>query len=247
MPHSHSDTSRRPPGRFWQAERERVRVKICGVKNIETALACAAHGADAIGIHAVPATQSLERLEDWQRWLAAVPSAISIFLLTDTSDLLLLERLTALSSCDTIQLQAQHEPENVHRVAQWLRPRGYKLVKSLGVTELDEPTALSYIDEMQGAADAFLLDTTFGGGSGRTHDWQLAARIARRLTAPIILAGGLTPGNVADAIIAMRPFAVDVESGVEVALPSAHGIVRAKDFEKVAAFVKACRGRDHLP
>lgn len=86
------------------------------------------------------------------------------------------------------------------------------------------------------AADAVLLDTFKNGvlgGTGSTHDWNLSAAAARSIKAPVILAGGLNPSNVAEAIAKVRPYAVDVSSGVETD--------GRKDPEKVDAFVKAVR------
>lgn len=89
---------------------------------------------------------------------------------------------------------------------------------------------------LSAAADAVLLDTYKDGqlgGTGATHDWNMSASITRDLKAPVILAGGLNPSNVAEAIKIVRPYAVDVSSGVETE--------GQKDPEKVAAFVKEVR------
>lgn len=99
-------------------------------------------------------------------------------------------------------------------------------------------TAGSVIDRMEaGMADLVLLDSRAGdrlGGTGQTFDWSIAAEVARQM--PIILAGGLTPDNVADAIRQVRPFAVDVSSGVET-----DGV---KDPGKIRDFIRAVRMAD---
>src|SRR5690606_12944148 len=87
------------------------------------------------------------------------------------------------------------------------------------------------------AADMLLLDTAHEGrigGTGVTHDWSVSARIVEASRVPVILAGGLNPGNVADAIERVGPAGVDANSGLE------HGDGR-KDFEKIKAFVNAAR------
>lgn len=92
------------------------------------------------------------------------------------------------------------------------------------------------IRDLSTAADAVLLDTFKDGqlgGTGVAHDWNMSASIARDIKVPIILAGGLNPINVAEAIKTVRPYAVDVSSGVETE--------GRKDLKKVAAFVKAVR------
>ncbi|MFB3765521.1 MAG: phosphoribosylanthranilate isomerase [Methanotrichaceae archaeon] len=95
---------------------------------------------------------------------------------------------------------------------------------------------INNIRSMSMAADAVLLDTFKDGklgGTGATHDWNMSASISRDLKVPVILAGGLNPANVAEAIKIVRPYAVDVSSGVETE--------GRKDFQKVAAFVKEVR------
>jgi phosphoribosylanthranilate isomerase len=89
---------------------------------------------------------------------------------------------------------------------------------------------------MAGATDAVLLDTLKNGklgGTGEVHDWSVSADIARNLQIPVILAGGLNPSNVGKAIRTVRPYAVDVSSGVETA--------GRKDQEKIESFVREVR------
>jgi len=98
------------------------------------------------------------------------------------------------------------------------------------------PDNIHNIRNLSTAADAVLFDTFKDGqlgGTGATHDWNVSASTAKDLKVPIILAGGLNPSNVAEAIKIVRPYAVDVSSGVETE--------GRKDPEKVAAFVKAVR------
>jgi len=88
-------------------------------------------------------------------------------------------------------------------------------------------------------ADALVvdsLDDAGAGGTGETHDWGRTGDLVESLDSPVVLAGGLTPDNVADAVATARPFAVDVASGVE-AEPG------RKDPEAVSAFVRAAGGR----
>ncbi len=85
-------------------------------------------------------------------------------------------------------------------------------------------------------ADAVLLDTMVNGklgGTGAVHDWDMSAKIARALKVPVILAGGLNPGNVAEAIVKVRPYAVDVSSGTETQ--------GKKDPEKIRSFIREVR------
>jgi len=100
--------------------------------------------------------------------------------------------------------------------------------------DADEPAAARRNDDV---ADALLVDSATpegGGGTGRTHDWDRTADLAAELDSPVVLAGGLTPDNVAEAVATVDPFAVDVASGVE-----REGGV--KDHDAVAAFVENAR------
>ena len=94
---------------------------------------------------------------------------------------------------------------------------------------------------MAGAADAVLLDTFKDGklgGTGAVHDWSVSASLARNLQIPVILAGGLNPSNVGEAIRTVKPYAVDVSSGVETA--------GRKDQKKVESFVREVRSCQQL-
>jgi phosphoribosylanthranilate isomerase len=102
---------------------------------------------------------------------------------------------------------------------------------------VDGEAALRRAEQAAAWADALHLDTRTGarlGGTGVTHDWSLSARIAAATPIPVILAGGLTADNVAEAVGHVRPFGVDVNSGVE----DARGV---KDPAKMRAFVAAAR------
>lgn len=109
-------------------------------------------------------------------------------------------------------------------------------IKAVHVREGDD--AASVMGRMEpGMADLVLLDSRAGdrlGGTGQTFDWSIAAEISRQM--PIILAGGLTPDNVGEAVRVVRPFAVDVSSGVET-----DGV---KDPDKIRAFIQAVRTAD---
>lgn len=92
-------------------------------------------------------------------------------------------------------------------------------------------------DESAASVDAFLVDSYSAdspGGTGRVGDWAAAADFVRRCRTPVLLAGGLTPDNVAEALRAVRPWGVDISSGVERA-------PRRKDLEKVQRFIRTCR------
>ncbi|MHC1575634.1 MAG: phosphoribosylanthranilate isomerase, partial [Candidatus Methanogasteraceae archaeon] len=128
-----------------------------------------------------------------------------------------------------------------------------KLIKTIAVPK-DAPSGtsdhiMSRIDSLTGIADAILLDTSIStgaksgeeggarsGGTGKVHDWEISAEIVERSGLPVILAGGLTPDNAADAIRKVHPYAVDTASGVETD--------RKRKPDKVRRFIRECMMAD---
>jgi len=208
-----------------------MRVKICGVRTVEDALKCAHSGADAIGMLLArsPRRISIEDARDIARRLPPFVMPVIVMMpgsANDVIDAALRVRPGA------VQLQGDEPPEMMERVRRALP--GVRLIKAIHMGEGEE---LAKARSYEGFADALLLDTMSPnrGGSGVTHDWNLSRNIISSTKTPVILAGGLKPANVADAIKATRPFAVDVASGVE-------NSDRAKDIELVRAFIKNAKG-----
>jgi len=111
--------------------------------------------------------------------------------------------------------------------------KGVKIIKSIHVTGLG---AIELAKEYLPFADALLLDSRDGariGGTGKTHDWEISRKIVRESNKPVILAGGLSPDNVYQAVKKVRPFAVDVNSGVETNL--------RKDPAKMKVFINEAK------
>lgn len=197
-------------------------VKICGVTRLEDAVAAAKAGADSIGLNFYPKSPrhiDPARAAEIVRTLPEGVEAVGVFV-NDPP-----ERVNAIAEqagLHMVQLHGEESPDDADRihlpVIKALRLRG----------EDDIASAERY------RVDIYLLDTPseIFGGTGKTHDWTLAAKACRRLRA--FLAGGLTPDNVAAAVRAVNPYGVDVAGGVE----SAPGI---KDPAKIAAFIQAAR------
>lgn len=229
----------RPLGKFW-APGETVRVKVCGVKSADAAWMCFELGVDAIGIHCVGGSAMVERLRGWASWLQVVPQDLSVFLLTDIDDLVILDRLMSWSNCDTVQLQGAKTAAIVTKVGEFLRPRGIKFVKSIGAAEMSPQEAIAYSCNLRPWLDGIIVDTSFGGGSGKPHDWSVTKQIAKAVSLPIILAGGLSQGNIEDALAVVDAFGVDIETGVEVLLANTPDRrVTAKSQRKTAEFLDA--------
>ncbi len=202
----------------------KTQVKICGVTTVADALAAAEAGADMIGLmlyEGSPRHISHAQAAEISRALPPFVLKVGVFVNPEEA---LVSR--AIAECQLSLLQF-HGTEPSEFCTQF----GLMSVKALRVKDAVSLTALE-----QYATDAFLLDAYAPnglGGTGEKFNWDLAVE-AQKFGKPIFLAGGLTPENVADAVRQVRPFAVDVSSGVE----SAPGM---KDAAKVRAFIAAVR------
>jgi len=195
-----------------------VLIKICGLTNEEDAAHAAAAGASALGVIFAPASPrrvSADRARDIVR---AVPAAIPVVGVFVDAPLEEIVATVAHTGVRWVQLHGD-EPE---RYASALK---MPLLRAAGVdAALDAwPTATLLLDAVSSAER---------GGTGRRVDWERAAAVARRRKT--VLAGGLTADNVAEAIATVRPFGVDVSSGVE-ASPG------RKDRDKVSRFLENAR------
>jgi phosphoribosylanthranilate isomerase len=200
-----------------------VKVKICGVTTPEDAEAAVRCGADAIGLNFYlksPRVVTVSRAKEVVRSLGPNACAVGVFVNAPREEIAYAVEVVGLRA---IQLHGDETPEDC---AGW---EGLTVIKALAAASRGELAARA----ARYAVDYVLLDTPRPsyGGSGQTFDWAVAAEIpAGRL----VLAGGLTPSNVAAAIRAVHPAAVDVASGVE-AHPG------RKDHGKVEAFIRAAK------
>jgi phosphoribosylanthranilate isomerase len=184
-----------------------MRVKICGITNWPDARAACEAGANFIGLNFYeksPRFIPLGEAGKIRQQLLKTVEAVGIFVNAKPNEV---KSTCASLHLDAAQLHGDETPESVAEVA--------KSIPVFKVFRVDPDFSLSTLDEYP-EAGAFLLDASHTGqygGTGRTTDWALARRAA--LTHRIILAGGLKVENVAAAIRLVRPFAVDVASGVE--------------------------------
>lgn len=200
-----------------------IRVKICGVTTVADALACVDLGADALGVNFWSKSKRRCELDEARRIAAAVGArarVVAVFVDAERDEI---ERVLSETGIGWAQLHGS-EP---HELVAALAPR---VIKAVHVN--DEASAALALEWPAGEllVDASLPDLP--GGTGTTCDWTLAARVARER--PVWLAGGLDPENVARAIEVVRPFGVDVASGVE----RSPGV---KDLARVRAFIEAVR------
>jgi phosphoribosylanthranilate isomerase len=207
-----------------------MRVKICGVRRVEDAQAAVLAGADAVGCLVGLDYATPDRVEPTvaREIFAALPPFVARVLVTHRTGLAEVTSLMRESGATVAQLHGDFPTVAISALREALPYAA--IIKSVHVTG-EESIAAALAAAR--AADAVLLDTrTRGliGGTGTTHDWAISARIAASSPKPVILAGGLTPDNVGEAIAQVRPFAVDVNSGTR-------GANGWKDHEKIRAFV----------
>ncbi len=204
-----------------------TRVKICGITRPQDGLAAAAAGAHAIGLVFHPASPRYVTAAQAREIVAALPPLVSVVgLFVDAAEGVIRD-LLARVPLDLIQFHGAEPAQDCRRF-------GRRYLKALHAKPgLDLAAAAAPYDDAAGLLlDAFVPGVP--GGSGQTFDW---AAVPAGLPRPLLLAGGLDAGNVAAAIRRLRPWAVDVSSGVE----SAPGV---KDAEKIGMFMQAVREGD---
>ncbi|MCL4534758.1 MAG: phosphoribosylanthranilate isomerase [Bacteroidetes bacterium] len=203
--------------------RPAVKVKVCGITSLEDALAALQAGADALGFIFVPDTPRCVAPGLVREIVEQLPPFVTKVGVFADADLEHVRETMAECGLDLAQLHGGESPA----YCEALFPRD---IKSFRVKDAG---SLAEMDRYPAAA--YLLDTYVAGvpgGTGRSFDWRLARGAAAQR--PIVLSGGLTPENVAEAVRTARPYAVDVGSGVE-ARPG------VKDHEKLRAFVQAAK------
>jgi phosphoribosylanthranilate isomerase len=204
-----------------------TRIKHCGITNLEDAHRAAEAGAWALGMIFYPG--SVRRCDpgEAQRIGASLRRTVN---LTGVFVNATLDEIDAVSERAGLSLVQLHGDEGPAFCAEVARRTGAKVIKATRVRSRADLQAAAAFHTDFHLFDAHVEGAR--GGTGRTIDWELLRD--RRVAAPVILSGGLTPGNVAEAIAATDPFAVDVASGTELAA----GI---KDPEKLEAFADAVR------
>jgi phosphoribosylanthranilate isomerase len=204
-------------------------IKVCGIMNSAELLQAALAGADAVGF-IVEIESSRHRLSarqaaDLIKMVPLFTKSVAVIAPKDVEEAV---QLALRTRADVLQVHGSLSAADLAklkgRVAQ-------KVVAALPAT-----SDLNEIRSYAASADALLLDTLSNGklgGTGAVHDWNKSAKIVKCLTVPVILAGGLNPGNVAEAIEKVRPYAVDASSGLETG--------GKKDPQKIISFIREVR------
>ena len=200
-------------------------IKICGITNVEDARVAVEAGADALGFVFYPPSPRYVAPEQAKRIIRTLPpfiATVGLFVDAPSEEI---NGIAAECGLDRVQLHGRETPEFCKTVTR-------RVIKAFRMKNAE-----SLADLPRYRVSAYLLDAyvegALPGGTGASFAWELA--LQAKPYGPVILAGGLTPENVADAILRVRPYGVDVSTGVE----CAPGL---KDHQKVRAFIAHAKG-----
>jgi len=219
-----------------------VRVQIAGVSSVEEAAWVAACGGDAVGFTVRLPDGAHDGLTEAKARaiIAALPPFLSTVAITYVADPREAIDLCRYLGVNTLQLHGEDFPE---REIDMIRAAlsHLKIIRAVMVTGEE---ALAQAQRLARRVDAIILDsfdaaTGRRGATGIVHDWDLSARIVATLRCPVILAGGLAPDNVHEAIRRVQPWAVDVHTGIE-------GPGGERDFAKIQRFIHAAKAQSAL-
>jgi phosphoribosylanthranilate isomerase len=214
-----------------------IHVKICGIRRLDDALAALEYGADELGFLVGQTHRSPDFLDesDAAAIVGALPPNVSSALVTHLADPDDIVTLATAIGVTTIQLHGDTSPPQAAVIKHRLpHIKTYKAIHVVDAQSIN--TARQYVN----AVDAIVLDTINlaadqVGGTGHTHDWSISRQIVEQLPIAVILAGGLNPDNVNDAIKHVHPFGVDVNSGTK-------GADGYKDRARLQRFIESAKG-----
>ncbi len=204
-----------------------TRVKICGITNLEDALLATEMGTDALGFIFAESPRQISPIKAKEiiRSLPPLVKSVGVFV---NEEPVRIKEIKTLCGFDLIQLHGDESPD----LCRDLMPHTIKAFR------IRNDTDLLNIKEYKGVVRAILLDTFQkgkAGGTGKTFDWSLAVK-AKETGIPVILAGGLGPENIEEAITTVRSYAVDVNSGIEERPGKKDPVLMKQLMEKIAEF-----------
>jgi phosphoribosylanthranilate isomerase len=216
----------------------RTRVKICGITRLADALAAAGAGADAIGFVFWAGSPRFVAADAARAIAAALPPFVTtVGLFVDPAP----EQVRAMLAAVRVDLLQFHGSEP----PAFCRAFGRPYLKAVAVSDGEaRPRLLEYASRYPDACGVLFDAPSAGGlpgGTGRRFDWDL---VPDALAQPVVLSGGLGAANVAEAIRRVRPWAVDVSSGVEAIGPDGAPVRGVKDPARIAAFIEEVRNAD---
>lgn len=200
-----------------------MKVKICGITDVETALATCEYGADAVGFVFAESKREITK-EEAKQIIEKLPSHVMKVGVFVNETVATIERTASYCGLTHVQLHGEEQNSLIKKL-------NIPSIKALGMnSSADIEVAKQY------ETDFILFDSpkeTYHGGNGKTFSWELMKSLPNELRRKSILAGGLHLGNVAEAIRTARPYMVDVSSGVETK--------GKKDSEKIKQFIKKAK------
>ncbi|NPU86235.1 MAG: phosphoribosylanthranilate isomerase [Syntrophaceae bacterium] len=202
-------------------------IKICGITCLEDALCAARSGADALGFIFYPPSRRCVSPEQARRIRAGLPRGIVTVGVFVNQDATFVEDIAGTCGLDMIQLHGDEPPEYCRRFSRERLIRAVWPAASMDISVLGAYPVKAFLADGR--------DADRRGGTGRTADWTLSAALGRAF--PLVLAGGLREDNIREALTAVRPRAVDINSGIETAL----GI---KDHERMRRIIAIVRAAD---
>jgi phosphoribosylanthranilate isomerase len=201
-------------------------IKICGITNLDDALAAIDAGADALGFNFYKPSPRYITPQNAREIIAQLPKSVRKIGVFVNEEPEIVKNVAAESGVTALQLHGDESPDYCRELAV-----NQSIIKTFAVSsDFDSSVTQRY------QVDAIMLDTkhnSLRGGTGRVFDWSIAQQ-ASKIIPKLFLAGGLSPENVADAIESVHPFAVDACSSLEV-MPG------KKNHERIRAFVEAVR------
>ena len=201
-----------------------VRVKICGITNLDDALGAVDAGADALGFNFYRRSPRYITPQDARRIIGRLPeSVLAVGVFVNEAEPETVARMASDANLKAVQLHGDESPAYARAL------KNFFVIKALRVSEDFVPERVTEYETEAILLDSF--DSRERGGTGRTFDWEVARRV-RELVPKLYLAGGLSVENVAEAVERVEPYAVDACSRLE----SAPG---RKDLERVREFISA--------
>lgn len=227
-------------GKEWIQGGKMAKVKICGNTNEEDALFASIKGADYLGfiIEVKSSIDSISR-EKAKGLIKSLPlEAEAVYVTTETTPSRIVE-IARFVNPACIQLHGSVTIDSIRKIRKQL-PK-IKLIKTIPI---EGKQAIALAKKFAPHVDFLLLDSKAkgkAGGTGKTHDWSISAKIVKGAGKKVFLAGGLNPQNVKDAVRSVKPYAVDVNSGVKEAPGANTSRHQRKDRKKIESFIRGAR------
>jgi len=230
---------------MWNKNQNYTRIKLCLFEYLEAAYEASNCGVDALGFHILKSNKEnwKDKAKKFQDIISYLPDNIEKVLLID-HDLTTIANCMNIAGFDSIQLYPDCSSDEIN----WLRSqinRPIKILKVMSaISHENSPSNFEdFILKYKNSVDAFLLDSCREGGSGKTADFSICSKIVNTSPIPVFLAGGLNPENVASSILSVRPFGVDVETGVSTFI---QGVGLIKNLAKCYEFVSEVENIDRI-